>query len=153
MKQSSDILFFRTVLLVPVPYLVTNQYGRYFHTVRASQTSFVYLTFKLQKAIEKIECHSSRLSCEQYGNSKLQEPYCPSAFGFRIVWLLSEFPYCSRLRRQEFYRLYIYPNLIIWAFFTIDPKKGDIKLKKIYEQNLRKKILEFFSENVFITML
>ena len=50
-------------------------------------------------------------------------------------------------------RLYINPNLIIGAFFTIDPEKCDNNLKKIYEQKLRKKIFELFFENVFMTIL
>jgi hypothetical protein len=37
--------------------------------------------------------------------------------------------------KQSSDRLYIYPNLIIGAFFTIDPEKSDIKLKKIYKGN------------------
>jgi hypothetical protein len=58
--------------------LGTKQSGRYFHTVKPVKSN---LTCILKKAIEKIECHSSCLSCEQYGNLDLQEPYCPSAFG------------------------------------------------------------------------
>ena len=54
--------------------------------------------------------------------------------------------------KQSSDRLYIYPNLIIGAFFTIDPEKCDNNLKKIYEQNLRKKIREMFFEKVFMTI-
>ena len=50
-------------------------------------------------------------------------------------------------------RLYRYPNLIIRAFFTTDAGKCDNKLKKIYEENLTKKIRDFLSENVFMTIL
>ena len=55
--------------------------------------------------------------------------------------------------KQSSDRLYIYPNLIIGAFFTIGPEKCDNNLKKIYEQNLRQKIREIFFKNVFMTIL
>ena len=54
--------------------------------------------------------------------------------------------------KQSSDRLYIYPNLNIGAFFTIDPERCDNKLKKIYEPNLRKKIREIFFKNVFMTI-
>ena len=65
----------------------------------------------------------------------------PSASG-QYGSFRSEFPYCSRLGREECYRPCIHPNPIIGAFFTIDPEKCCNKLKKIYEQNLTKQIHE-----------
>ena len=76
-------------------YLVKRPPVRYSYTVRERHHIIIPvkpvlsgLTFRLQMRCENVECHSSCLSCEQYGNSDLQEPYCPSAFGFRTVWLL-----------------------------------------------------------------
>ena len=78
-----------------VSYLVKRPPVRYSYTVRERHHIIIPvkpvlsgLTFRLQMRCENVECHSSCLSCEQYGNSDLQEPYCPSAFGFRTVWLL-----------------------------------------------------------------
>jgi hypothetical protein len=55
--------------------------------------------------------------------------------------------------KQSSERPYSHPNQIIGAFFTIDPKKCDNKLKKIYEQNLTKKIHEIIFENNLMTIL
>ena len=78
-----------------VSYLVKRPPVRYSYTVRERHHIIIPvkpvlsgLTFRLQMRCENVECHSSCLSCEQYGNSDK-----------------SEFPYCSRLRREECYRL------------------------------------------------
>ena len=55
--------------------------------------------------------------------------------------------------KQSSDRLYSHTNLIIGAFLTIDTEKCDNKVKKIYEQDLTKKICETFVENVSMTIL
>ena len=60
---------------------------------------------------DKLECHSPRRSCDHYGNSDLQEPKKSRlSFSLRLQDSLdffgsfrSEFPYWSRLRREECY--------------------------------------------------
>ena len=61
-----------------VSYLVTNQSGRYFHTVRAGQTSFARSNFQTSESYRK-----DRMPFLQ---PKLRAVW--KFFGFRTVWLL-----------------------------------------------------------------
>ena len=95
-----------------VSYLVTNQSGRYFHTVRAGQTSLVKFNFQSSES-----------------NRKDRMSFLPPKLG--AVWKFwpsgaiqsfrSEFPYCSQLRREEWHSIF---SIAFWSLKVRFGKTG-----------------------------